>query len=49
MATENNKNIKYHTKFHLRQQTKNLTDTNKKNTIKSIIEGFLTAVKVKHS
>jgi hypothetical protein len=49
MATENNKNIKYPTKFHVRQQCNKVTDSDKKNTIKSIIEGFLTAVKIKHS
>ena len=49
MATENNKNIKYPTKFDIRQQSKTVTDINKKNTIKSIIDSFLTAVKVKHS
>jgi hypothetical protein len=49
MATENNKNIKYPTRFDVRIQSKKLIDDTKKNTIKSIIDNFLNAVKIKHS
>jgi hypothetical protein len=48
MTTQNNKGIKYSNKTDVQQKIKIVTETDKKTTMKSIIDMFLTSVKLKH-
>jgi len=48
MATQNNKGIKYPNKSDVKQKIKIVTESDKKTTMKLIVDNFLTSVKLKH-